>query len=574
MKSSKEDILRIMSNERLKLTTVSGILTTRPAMIRWVNDNIDIDMITTKSYQVRPNRGNREPIIVEESMGNFGNAVGLRNPGMEKGFDELYRMLEREGLRAILNISLSADNIEDYITLVKRFGSIADILELNFSCPHAKKGFGATIGSSPGLVKEYITGIRKHTDALLFPKLTPDVDDIGEIAYSAIKAGADGISAINTAQPKRFTEPTSGRAVLYNPAGQKGGRSGTDINGLALRCIRDIRQSVGNDVPIIGIGGVSSGEDARRMREAGADVVGLGSVLARVDSQERLPQFVEAIRKDAETGSEDSDVFLEKRRLAQYIPFSISEMKQKSDNQTLMVLDGKMEYEASQFAFIWHPDLGEKPFSIARSDPLTFLIREKGKFTKGLIRLKEGEKVMVRGVYGKAPHLDESTGDAYVIAGGTGIAIVPRLVEELSGHKKNIIVYHGITSRQESCFKEEISRFAHYIPVEDDDVKARVIDVFKEDLDIEDIGGASFYNIGPPGFMEIATRTERDAGADAKDIHLSLETNCMCGIGLCGECECGGKLVCKEGTMFTLEYLEKQNIWMDGLQDDHGHQYR
>ena len=141
---------------KIHLATVSGVATTKPELIRWFGTNVpEVEVITTKSFQVRPNSGNREPVICETESGNLGNSVGLRNPGMDVSLPPL-QALKEEGLDRWLNVSLSADNPQDFITLIKAFDSVADSVELNFSCPHAKKGFGASIGSDIAVASEYV----------------------------------------------------------------------------------------------------------------------------------------------------------------------------------------------------------------------------------------------------------------------------------------------------------------------------------------------------------------------------------------------------------------------------------
>ena len=143
------------------LSTVSGVASTKPELVRYFDkQQPSIDVITTKSFQVNPNPGNREPVICELTPGSFGNSVGLRNPGLEKSLPPLEK-IRKEGLRALLNVSVSASNIEDFITLIKAFDEIADSIELNFSCPHAAKGFGASIGCDLNVASEYVREIRK-----------------------------------------------------------------------------------------------------------------------------------------------------------------------------------------------------------------------------------------------------------------------------------------------------------------------------------------------------------------------------------------------------------------------------
>jgi len=215
-------------NPEVSLATVSGIITTNPGIIRRIDGLSQFSIITTKSYQIHPNSGNREPVIVEAGEGNFGNAVGLRNPGMIRGLEDLEKLRSKKPLNALLNVSVSVsgNSIEEFITLVKHFENVADIIELNLSCPHAAGGYGMAIGTDPEIVFSYLKKIRNVTDALLFPKLTPNVDSISEIALAAVRGGADGITAVNTVGLRRYIEPVSGEPLLLNKSGNRGGMSG------------------------------------------------------------------------------------------------------------------------------------------------------------------------------------------------------------------------------------------------------------------------------------------------------------------------------------------------------------
>ena len=271
--------------KEVHLSTVSGVASTKPQLVRYFDKKIpQIDVITTKSFQVLPNPGNREPVICEPELGSFGNSVGLRNPGMEASFPPLEK-LRKEGLKSLLNISLSASNVEDFVTLVRKFDPIADSLELNFSCPHAASGFGASIGCDINIASNYVREIVKATPerkAKLFIKLTPNVDNIGEIAKACIQEGADGIVAINTVGPKLYLEPYSKAPILNNKLGGKGGASGTWVKEKALSSVQEIRKAIGDEPIIIGMGGVSTGTDVASFILAGADAVGIGSAFGKI----------------------------------------------------------------------------------------------------------------------------------------------------------------------------------------------------------------------------------------------------------------------------------------------------
>lgn len=125
----------------------------------------------------------------------------------------------------------------------------------------------------------------------IFVKLTPNVEDIGAIASAVIEAGADGITAINTVGPKVYIEPHSGKPILQNKLGGKGGMSGSWVFPRALECIGQIRKAVGEEIPIIGMGGVMTGSQAAELVRAGADIIGIGSACGMLEQDDLKPFF-------------------------------------------------------------------------------------------------------------------------------------------------------------------------------------------------------------------------------------------------------------------------------------------
>ncbi len=567
---TRPELLRRLRAPGLKLGTVSGVLTTRPRLIEWVDASLpEIELITTKSYQVRPNPGNREPILVEPQAGCFGNAVGLRNPGMDEGLRELEALRRRRKLRCLLSVSLSADCIEDFVLLARRFAVVADLLELNFSCPHARAGYGSAIGADERVVRDFVQAIRRATPAPLFAKLTPNVPDIGAIARAALEGGADGIAAVNTVGPEVFREPLTGLPVLSNPNGHKGGKSGEWIRQVALRAVAEVRRAVGPQAPVLGMGGVTTGRDARALAEAGADVVGIGSALARVARQSQLPGYLRALRADALGGSREADGFLARGSRMQYHPHRVSEARDLADGLRLLVLDGALGAQAGEFAFLFLPGIGEKPFSIARTSPVSFLVRRRGPFTEALFGLRAGERLWVRGTYG-APAPVSPLSRACLVAGGTGLAVVPSLAAMLRERGKRVELYYGVSEAQEASALEALGlEGLPSLCVPDSGRPGRVLEVMAEELTgrgPEPGRAVSFYNIGPHPFLELAMRLEEGLGASPADIFACLETLTMCGVGLCGGCECGGRLLCKEGTFVSLRYLRAAGVELSELE--------
>ena len=536
---------------RIVTATVSGVLTTKEEMIRLFDEHVpSVDIITTKSFQVVPTPGNREPVICSPAPGDFGNSVGLRNPGMEEALAELKRLRGR-GLRALLNVSLAADSPENFITLVKAFDPLADLLELNFSCPHAAAGFGASIGSDKATAAEYVRRIQEaypERKSPLIIKLTPNADDIAGIAKAVIEAGADGIAAINTVGPKLYIEPHSGAPILNNKLGGKGGASGEWVKDDAIRCIKAIRNAIGDDPIILGMGGVSSYDDARRMIEAGADSVGVGSALSRV-----MPSDYENFFHALKTGG-DTSPYLSSGNAMEYTPHKVLTKEMHGDDVMVITVSGEVGCNPGEFVFIWVPGMGEKPFSVAVNKPLTFLIKKRGIFTSAFFGIEPGDTIYTRGLYGR-PMVYEKTERALLIGGGTGAAVLPLIAEKLSADGTRMDIRVGVVRKEwKDPLEDVLSSYGSYMSVPDDGKPGRVLDsIVPSDL----AGDTALYVVGPGKMMEKAAEKAESMGFPADRIYLSMEKNTMCGIGMCGECVCGGHLPCKEGTFFTWKTLKE-----------------
>ena len=554
---------RLRGNTRkVLLTTVSGIASTKAGMIEYFDQEVDaIDMITTKSFQVVPTMGNPEPIICEPEAGCFGNSVGLRNIGASAAVAELEK-LKAKGLRCLLNVSLAAKSPEDFITLVQTFRPVADLLELNFSCPHAAAGFGASIGTSARIAATYVQRIRQAVPDLavpLFVKLTPNVADIGSIAKAVIAAGADGICAINTVGPERYLEGHSGKPILQNQLDGKGGKSGRWVFDEAIEKIREIRSAVGDQVPIIGMGGVDDGVRAAKMMQAGANIVGIGSALAMV-GQRQWPRYLASLKREAQEildgthPSQEARGFLRAERKMAYQPYRIVRREQYGKDIVILTCDHPLESKAGEFVFLWIPGIGEKPFSVAGTDPLSFVIKKRGKVTSRIFALQEGEEMLVRGLYG-APVSTQHADHCLLIAGGTGVAVLPMLAKQLKeeGSEVTMLVGTSVSVSGPALLEKDLSRYGKFLCVADDGKPGRVLDL----LDTVPFDGkTAIYLVGPEIFMSIACKKLLQKGAREEMISLSMERMTRCGVGLCGECVCGHRLACQWGTFMDYTYLK------------------
>lgn len=224
--------------------------------------------VSLKGMTLLPREGNDGIRIAETPMGML-NCVGLQNPGVEY-FIEHYLPLIKDS-DCVLIANIAGNTIQEYCAMADRLAETAvDMLEMNISCPNVKKG-GVQFGTRPELVKEITAEVKKHARQPLIVKLSPNVTDIKETALAAQEGGADCISLINTITGMSINAKTR-RPLLGNVVG---GLSGPCVKPVALRMVYECSKTV--QIPIIGMGGINSGEDAAEFMLAGAAAVMVGT---------------------------------------------------------------------------------------------------------------------------------------------------------------------------------------------------------------------------------------------------------------------------------------------------------
>jgi len=225
--------------------------------------------IVTKGTTVRPRDGNPPTRIAETASGML-NAIGLQNPGVEHVGARYAPIWSSWSVPVIVNVA--GDSVDEYVAVAKRLDGVAGIagLELNISCPNVANGL--QFGVDARLAAGVTSAVRAITRLPLIVKLTPNVTDIVEIALAVEGAGADAISAINTYVGMAI-DVRSRRPVL---ATGSGGLSGPAIKPLAVRAVWEVAAAV--RIPVIGIGGIATVDDALEFLLAGAVAVQLGTV--------------------------------------------------------------------------------------------------------------------------------------------------------------------------------------------------------------------------------------------------------------------------------------------------------
>ena len=226
--------------------------------------------ISCKGITLTSRPGNPAPRIAETPSGIL-NAVGLQNPGVDHFIKEDLPWLKEQDTVIIANIA--GNSYEDYCKMAEKLSDTdVDMIELNISCPNVKSGgvqFGTSCESVGAITKE----VRKYCKKPLIIKLSPNVTDIVSIAQAAEAEGADAISMINTLTGMRI-DINTGRPIIRN---NTGGLSGPAVFPVAVRMVYQVAQAI--KIPIIGMGGISTWQDAVEMMIAGATALQIGTVL-------------------------------------------------------------------------------------------------------------------------------------------------------------------------------------------------------------------------------------------------------------------------------------------------------
>lgn len=242
--------------------------------------------VTTKGVANVPWTGNPTPRVAEV-YGGMLNAVGLQNPGIELFCKRDIPFLKQYDTKIIVNVC--GHSTEEYVEVVKRLADEpADMLEINISCPNVKEG-GIAFGQDPKAVEAITREMKKYAKQPVIMKLSPNVTDITEMARAAEAGGADAVSLINTITGMKI-DVNRRKFVLAN---KTGGMSGPAIHPVAVRMVYQTAQAI--KIPIIGMGGIMTAEDAIEMILAGATAISVGT--ANFVNPKTTMEIVDGIKK-------------------------------------------------------------------------------------------------------------------------------------------------------------------------------------------------------------------------------------------------------------------------------------
>jgi len=236
-----------------------------------IYDISKLGAVVLKGLSLKPREGNEPPRIVETYCGML-NAIGLQNPGVENFLRDIYPKLESIDTHFVANVFDETE--EGYVEVVKALNTAEKIVayELNVSCPNVKKG-GMIFGHDEKVLSSLIEKVKKATDKPVIVKLSPNVGDIKRFARVCVEAGADGLSLINTILAMKINVEKMKPELSI----KTGGLSGPAILPIAVRMVYQVYEEVGDRVPIIGIGGISTASDALEHILAGATAVQVGT---------------------------------------------------------------------------------------------------------------------------------------------------------------------------------------------------------------------------------------------------------------------------------------------------------
>ena len=244
--------------------------------------------VVTKGVANVPWEGNPTPRVAEV-YGGMLNAIGLQNPGIDLFIDRDIPFLKKYDTKIIVNVC--GHTTEEYIDVVERLSDQpVDLLEINISCPNVKEG-GIAFGQNPKMVEEVTKEMKRHAKQPVIMKLSPNVTDITEMAKAAEAGGADILSLINTLTGMKIDIYRRTFAL----ANKTGGMSGPAVKPVAVRMVYQVAQAV--KLPIIGMGGIATAEDALEFIMAGATAVSVGTAnffnpYATVEIAEGIEKFM------------------------------------------------------------------------------------------------------------------------------------------------------------------------------------------------------------------------------------------------------------------------------------------
>lgn len=571
--------------------TVAGVVSTLPETVLRLARTGAFGFITTKS--TGPKRpGNQEPIIGVPSPGSLQNAVGLSNAGVDEYSEEMkpvFAELAQLEFPPVIDISIFEDytTVERWVYTAKKMVDAATssgfkriIIEPNFSCPHSK-GYGTDVKAScaAGVIDDFeirtkiVEEVKNAVKVPVFPKFGPwDTQVVKDLTVGLDNCGASGFVASNT-DLIYWPDPYDGYPIITNGMG---GSSGNMLLGKSILTCKTIAENTKK--PLIAMGGIHSiWEVAQYKRVCGDKIIGygIGTGTAGMNTPV-LTEFFNRMDFDYKNKTDTASKLLDTRKLMDYEPFVITKTESHGEKTKTFCLEPLRKglilgANVGQFYFVgtyrntqekgWVFE--EKPFSVAGTDPLKFVIKDRGLLTHELLKLKEEDRVKIKGIKNKKRF--EAYGNglpepvSYLIAGGTGVAPINFAAEWI--HPKSTIFY-GAETEKELVLLDELKKNSKELVIATmdgsykDGYTGTVVDVLKQ---YKIPKYANVFVCGPELMMKEAIEVLHKKGLNLDNIYCSIERQCECGIGICGKCGFDGDRICVDGPIYTARQLIEEH---------------
>ena len=533
----------------------SGIRCTHGSTIaRCFQEVPSIGVITTKSISLLPRAGYREPILAQYADGSYINAVGLTNPGAMAFRAEL-ETIDIPANKFLL-VSIFGASVSEFVEAARLLEPVADGFELNMSCPHAK-GYGAEIGADRTLLCDITRAVVAAVDVPVFVKFSAILGDLVGAAVAVVAEGACGVTVTNTIGPALVNLGDS--PVLRNGFG---GLSGDGIRPLGVRAVWQLRAALGAAPIIIGMGGISNHQHIHEYASVGADLFGVGSATAWLDSRQYAAYFSHLWSGVMENpaGESAGRSWIPKPRL-EYFGTSLESKGQLSEDLfrlsfTELPAVYPPGFLAGKFFFIMLPGVGEKPFALFSAAERSVIVRTAGLFTEQLHNLEVGSRLFLRGPYGKLlPRYQNKT--IVLVGGGTGTASLL----EIACHYKpdnELAFVLGARSHTGLFGLDEFQPLGSvYLATNDGSVGFggnvhEALTDLAPSLSKRPSKDLIFINCGPEQMVKACFQVELKLVA-SHQILGSIEYMTSCGVGICGKCASpSGALTCIDGPFMSL----------------------
>lgn len=535
-----------MSNEIFKnvnITNPSGIVANGCEVAgRMLLTIPEFDLWTTKTITEEERLGNIEPIftrITSDYCNNtepsYGNAVGLKNPGVEKFVEDFKKSnIPKNKILA----SIAGKDEFQFKLIAQALADHVGAFELNISCPHAEK-MGQAIGQDYDLVERIVREV-KEIGLPVIVKLSPNLD-IEKSMEAIINGGADGVTAINTIGPKEFM--VDDRLILSNGKGGISGKYNLEQGINIVTQVREIANKHGKkDFIIIGCGGITSAADIARYKIAGANIVAPGSAALTGMSTKEMEEYYKILSEDIKNGTNKASDLLKDTSNMFYKRMDLDKKEQLADDLFLLRFEKSIEARAGQFVMLGQLGKeGEKPFSVYSTDPFEVLFQVRGCRTKEMAKLEVGDGIYVRGPYGNSPDVG---GKLLLVGGGMGIAALKLFTEDY----KNTVVVAGVKdiNHLPNINNWENSKTIIYSNDGSVGIKGNATDNLEQII----VEHQPDYILacGPKGMLnEVIIRGSNLMPKE--NILISEELPTMCGVGICGRCATkDGRRNCVDGT--------------------------